>query len=149
MFGGQILRDWNSKQMPIKVVDLVQPKPEWLEEFPRKSTRRLPQEFRISKSSVLRILQYEFELFPYKIQILQRQTDGNKAERLAFCRDISLMIENDPDIMNLIFFSNEAHCHLSIKKTCVSGVSVSPMNTPIVNLPSRKGLCDVPYNEMA
>ena len=59
------------------------------------------------------------------------------------------MIENDPDIMNLIFFSNEAHCHLSIKKTCVSGVSVSPMNTPIVNLPSRKGLCDVPYNEMA
>ena len=44
---------------------------------------------------------------------MQRQTDDNKAERLAFCQDISQKIENNPDLLNLIFFGDEAHCHLS------------------------------------
>ena len=45
--------------------------------------------------------------------MLQRQTDDNKAERLAFWNDISLKIENNPGLLNWIFFSDEAHCHLS------------------------------------
>ena len=44
---------------------------------------------------------------------MQRQTDDNEAERLAFCQDISQKIENNPGLLNLIFFSDEAHCHLS------------------------------------
>ena len=45
--------------------------------------------------------------------MLQRQTDDNKAERLAFCQDISQKIKNNPGLLNLIFFSDEAYCHLS------------------------------------
>ena len=44
---------------------------------------------------------------------MRRQTDGNKAEGLAFCQDICQKIENNPGLLNLIFFSDEAHCHLS------------------------------------
>ena len=86
---------------------------ERLEESPRKSTRRLSQEVGISRTSVVRILHTDLQLFPYKIQVLQSQTDRNKAERLAFCQDISQRIENDPGLLDLIFFSDEAHCHLS------------------------------------
>ena len=45
--------------------------------------------------------------------MLQRQTDDNKAEHLAFCQHISQKIENNPGLLNLIFFSDEAHCYLS------------------------------------
>ena len=43
---------------------------------------------------------------------MQRQTDDNKAEGLAFCQDISQKIKNNPGLLNLIFFSDEVHCHL-------------------------------------
>jgi len=42
----------------------------------------------------------------YKIQILQLQTDANKVERRAFGQTISKRIENHPDFLDLIFFSN-------------------------------------------
>ena len=59
------------------------------EDFPRKSTHLLSQETGISRTSVLRILHDDLKLFPYKILILQRQTDQNKAEQETFCEDIS------------------------------------------------------------
>ena len=80
--------------------------------FPRKSTRRLSQENGISKTSVLRILHDDLKLFPYKIQILQRQTDQNKAERETFCEDISQRIENDPGLLDLNDFNDVDHCGL-------------------------------------
>lgn len=61
-------------------------------------------------TSVLRILHDDLNIFPYKIQILQRQINHNKAKQKYFCEDISQRIENDSD---LIFFSDEAHCYLS------------------------------------
>ena len=48
---------------------------ELLEESPRISTRLLSQETGISRTSVSRILHDDLNLFPYKIQLLQRQTD--------------------------------------------------------------------------
>ena len=50
------------------------------EESHRKSTCHLSQETDVSRKSFLRILHNDLKLFPYKIQILQRQTDQNKAE---------------------------------------------------------------------
>ena len=67
---------------------------ERLDESPRKSTRCLSQEVGVFRLSVMRILHDDLKLFPYRIQILQRQTDENKAERLAFCQDISQEIES-------------------------------------------------------
>ena len=51
------------------------------EDFHRKSTVCLSKETGILRTSVLTILYDDLKLFPYKIQILQRQTDQNKAER--------------------------------------------------------------------
>jgi len=85
---------------------------EWLAESPRKATRRLSQEVGISRSSLLRILHEDLELFPYKIQILQKQTDDNKAEPLSFRQGMSQRFENNPGLLGLISFIDEAHCHL-------------------------------------
>ena len=71
------------------------------EESPRKSTCRLSQETGILKKTVLRILHDDLKLFPYKIQILQRQTDQNKAEQETFYEDISQRIENDTGLLDL------------------------------------------------
>ena len=84
-----------------------------LQQSPRKSTRQLSQEVSISRTSVRRVIHKDWTLFPYKIQILQQQIDANKRERLEFCLSISERIENNPRVLDLIFFSDEAHFHLS------------------------------------
>ena len=105
------------------------------EDFPRKSTRHLSQETGISRTSVLRILDYELKLFPYKIQILQRQTDKNKVERETFCEDVSQRIENDPGLLDLKDLNDVDHCGLC-------GASATP---PIFrNGPSNKASPTLP-----
>ena len=60
----------------------------------------------------MRILHDDLKLFPYKIQILQRQTDQNKAERETFCKDIIQRIENDPGLLDLNDLIDVDHCGL-------------------------------------
>ena len=83
-----------------------------LEESPRKSTRCLSQETVISRTSVLRILHDDVKLFPFKTQILRRQTDQNKAEGETFCEDILQTIENDPGLLDLNDLNDVDHCGL-------------------------------------
>ena len=119
-FRGQILEDRKCGRCPERatsskssiIPENIQNLQECHEESPRKSTRRLSQETGISRTSVLRILHNELKLFRYKIQILQRQTDQNKAERETFCEDISQRIENDPGLLDLNDLNDVDHCGL-------------------------------------
>ena len=65
-----------------------------------------------SWTSILRILHDDLELFPYKIQILQRQTDQNKGEQETFCGNISQRTENDPGLLDLNDLNNVNNCAL-------------------------------------
>ena len=96
-----------------------------LEQSPRKSTRRLSQEVGISRTTVQRIIHNDLKLFPNKVQILQKQTDVNKEERSEFCQTISERIENNPDDLGLILFSDKAHFHLTYPTAIKSGESYS------------------------
>ena len=84
-----------------------------LEQSPRKSTRRLSQEVGISRSFVMRVIHSDLKLFPYKVQILQAQSQANKNQRYEFCQSISERIENNPRLLDVLLFSDEAHFHLS------------------------------------
>jgi len=53
----------------------------------------------------MRIMHHDLHLCPYKIQILQLQADTNKAERRAYEQIISHRIEDHPDFLDFIFFS--------------------------------------------
>ena len=70
------------------------------------------QETGISRTSILRILHDDLKLFPYKIQILQRQTDQNKAELETFYEDISQKFENDPGLLDLNDLNDVNHSGL-------------------------------------
>ena len=85
---------------------IVQTVRKHLERSPIKSTRQLSQEVGISRATVQRIIQYDFKLFPYKVQVLQKQTDLNKRECVE-CFQISERIENNPGVLNLVLFSDE------------------------------------------
>ena len=82
------------------------------EESHRKSTCSLSQETGISRTSVLRMLNDDLKLFPYKIQILHRQTDQNEVERETLCEDISQRIENDSGLLDLNDLNNVDNCGL-------------------------------------
>ena len=67
----------------------------------------------VSTTTVQRVICNDLKLFPYKVQILQKQTDTNKEERSEFCQTINERIENNPSDLGLIVFSDEVHFHLS------------------------------------
>ena len=94
-----------------------------LEASPRKSTRRLSQEVGVSRTSVRRIIKKELKLFPYKVQILQAQTQANKHQRYEFCQKISERIESNPDLLDVSLFHGPRIPQISAPQTTSSGVT--------------------------
>ena len=47
------------------------------------------------------------------MQILKAQTQANTHQRYEFCQEISERIENNPDLLDVLLFNDEAHFHLS------------------------------------
>jgi len=66
----------------------------------------------------------DLHLFPYKIQILQLQTDANRAERRAVGQTTSQWIAYHPGILDFIFFSDEVNfrlgSHVNKQTVCFS-----------------------------
>jgi len=87
---------------------------QYLEQSPRKCTRRLSQEKDLSRSSVICIMHQDLHLFPYKIHILQLQTNANKVERRAFVRTMSQRIKDHPYFLDFNFVSDEPNFHLVV-----------------------------------
>ena len=114
----QILEDWNWDRCQQRPTSFIFQHNSWEyseftghhEESPWKPTCCLSQETGISTNSLLRILHDDLKLFPYKIQILQRQTDQNKAEQETFCKDIIQQIENDRGLLDFNNLNDVDHC---------------------------------------
>jgi hypothetical protein len=75
------------------------------------SLRRAANRFSISKNSVSRILQ-DHGFRPYKMQTVQQLSVEDREDRMTFARDELERIEDDPDHLPNLFFSDEAHFHL-------------------------------------
>ena len=59
--------------------------------------------------------------FPYKIQILQRQTDQKaEQEQETFCKDIIQRIENDPGLLDLNDLNDIDHCGLCVASATIA-----------------------------
>jgi hypothetical protein len=65
----------------------------------------------ISKSSVHRILREDLHWHPYRIQTLQTLTNENHAARVAFCRDMILLLNNDPELLQNLVFTDECNVY--------------------------------------
>ena len=100
----------SKRYVTVRILANVQAVRKHLEQSSQKSTRRLSQEVGISITTVQRVIHNAVKLFPYKVQILQKQT---KEERSEFCQTISERTGNNPGDLGLILSSDEAHFHLS------------------------------------
>ena len=89
---------------------------------PKKSFRRRSQELGISRESLRRVLKSDLLLYPYTIQIKQRLTEPDMEKRVAMCEWICDTIEDNPDFLNHIWFSDQAHFLLSGHVYCKSNV---------------------------
>lgn len=76
---------------------------------PRRSARKHAAALRISDRSVRRILHDDLHFHPYKLAVVQELTERDFVARQNACE---ALLENLPDDA-LVFFSDEAHFHLS------------------------------------
>ena len=80
---------------------------------PRKSLRRRSQELGIDRESVRRILITDPHLYPYQIPIKHKLTPDDMKKRVTMCEWLCSKIHEDPDILDNVWFSDEAHFLLS------------------------------------
>ena len=80
---------------------------------PRRSVRRLSTENNVPRTTVHRILRKDLKQFPYKIQIKQKMKKADKRSRVEFCDWIGAKIEKTPSFLDNVWFTDEAHFHLS------------------------------------
>ena len=61
----------------------------------------------------MKVIHSNLKLFPYKVQILQAQSQANKNQHYEFCQSFSEQIKNNPCLLDILLFSDELHFHLS------------------------------------
>ena len=80
---------------------------------PKKSLWWCFQELGLSCSSIHKILKNDLQLYPYRIQIKQTLTQNDMAKRVEMCQWFQSTIEENPDFLQNVWFSEEAHFSLS------------------------------------
>ena len=75
---------------------------------PRKSVRRASRELKIPEPTVRKILRKRQQLYPYKLQLVQKLQPDDPSKRLAFCEDLLSRMEMDQGLSERVIFSDEA-----------------------------------------
>lgn len=78
--------------------------------FPHVSVRSLAQELHVSKSTVHRILKAH-KYRPFKIHLNQELRPDDFERRLTFIAHIQALMDENPNILNRILWSDESHFH--------------------------------------
>ena len=79
---------------------------------PKKSTRRCSRELQVPQSTVSKILRKHLKFFLYKLQLVQKLHPEDNEKRFEFCCNLLVLMENDPDLLSKIIFSDEALFHV-------------------------------------
>ena len=108
---GTILRDERTGRRTVREGEVAAAVLQAFQDDVHISVRRAANAFEISPSSVLRIL-HDQKFHPYKLRTLHQLSEEDRADRLAFCRDELERIEERPEHLPNLFFSDEAHFHL-------------------------------------
>jgi hypothetical protein len=77
-----------------------------------KNVRRLAQQIGVSTSTAWKICRHDLSLFSYKMQLSQPLSEDGIGRRYAFTRQCAALLEGNPGVLNVTWFSDEAHLHL-------------------------------------
>lgn len=78
---------------------------------PRQSTRRAGIELNMSHQSILRVL-HECGFHPYRLRRRHAMNEADHEARVLFAEDVLELLNEDPQMLNNIIFSDEAHFSL-------------------------------------
>ena len=82
-------------------------------ENPEKSLRRRSQELGLCKDTVRRIIRFDLGFRPYSLQVKQKINDCDLDKRMTMCRWFIDRMQENPHFLNTVWFTDEAHFHLS------------------------------------
>jgi hypothetical protein len=80
---------------------------------PHRSARRHSVSLGLFEASVRRILHKDLHFYPYKIQVTHVLHEGDNVNRVNFCQTFFQLINQNPELVNNLLMSEEAHFHLS------------------------------------
>ena len=80
----------------------------------RASLPRLSVEEDVPLTSDHRVVHEDLNIYSYKILVLTQQTPEYRRQRAEFCVQLLEKIENNPDFLNSIHFSDKSHFQLSV-----------------------------------
>lgn len=83
---------------------------ETIENNPHTSLRKLNEQTNISVTSCRRILKNN-KLYPYKIHLVHHLRPGDNQRRLNFLAYFSIILEENPNLLNQIMWSDESRFH--------------------------------------
>lgn len=83
-----------------------------VQEQPTTSTSNIAMELGMSATSVRRILKRN-GFHPYKVTLLQELSEDDADRRMQFCQEMMDRIEEQPDLIDKILFSDEATFHMN------------------------------------
>jgi len=66
----------------------------------------------MSDRSVWRILHMNLSLHPYQLQVLHALSNQDREMCLQFCHQFVETLTENPDLLNKLMMSDEAHSHL-------------------------------------
>ena len=111
---------------------------------PKTSIRRHSQELGLSCATVQRILIKDLQLYPYWIQIKHKLTPADMAKHDVMCWWFENKIEEDPNFLDDVWFSDKAHfllCgHVNSKTNVLWGTPSPPPQRGASEAPA---LCEV------
>ena len=105
---------------------------------PEVSTRRASAELEIPITYLQRVMKKTLNLKPYRPAFLHCLNDGDREGRLQFCALMLNQINEQPDILDAIVWSNEANFKLSgmvgtavfigMRRTCTKCYELQSIN---------------------
>lgn len=95
-----------------RTIENIERVAESVQNNPRLSCNRRSQELVLSKSSVYRILRRDLGFTPYLVQVKQALSQEDMTARRVMCQWFLDMMNEHPDWVKNIWFSDESHFHL-------------------------------------
>ena len=105
-------------------------------ERPDLSTKRCSLETGLSKTSVWRILTADLGMAPYHMHVVQALTDCLKPVRVQCTQVLAEMANIDPEVVNLVAFSDEATFHTSCRVNLHNTIVWGEQNPRVILSPT-------------
>jgi len=109
---GSVLRTYKGSQKSVRTPENIERVRQAIEQSPQRSARRHSQWLNLSTRTVQRILHNDLQLFPYKVQIVQRLLPNDFVTRIEFCNRFQQLLHENHEFMSNLIMSNEQHFHL-------------------------------------